>query len=210
MDLPAATMEFMGDSPPHSTERNDEFSEESLRQIQQGNPKAWEAFYSRQRDALLFSIRCRLGPELRSHIESEDILQSVVKDAVAELPRFESRGPHALNHYLHVCILNKIRSKATFYGAQKRSGEVPLSASMAERLSDQAPSEYADKDRYDRLESALLKVPQLMREVILLREVEGLTNKEAAHVLKKSPAATSKLHARALARLGQIMQTDPA
>ena len=45
-----------------------------------------------------------------------------------------------------------------------------------------------------------------MREVVLLRSIEGLGNDEAAALVGKSPEATSKAYNRALARLGALMQ----
>jgi DNA-directed RNA polymerase specialized sigma24 family protein len=40
-----------------------------------------------------------------------------------------------------------------------------------------------------------------MREIILLRRIEELPNREAAEVMGKSPEAASKLYNRAMARL---------
>ncbi len=193
---------------PISMVRMDEdFSRETLSRIKKGDDAAWRDLYARYRDVLLLSIRCRLGPQLRSRIESEDILQSVVKDAFLDLARFEPRGEHAIEHYLHVCVLNKIRSKASFFGAMKRQGDVPLTDTMADRIAGPAASEpeYHDAARFLRLEKGLSLLPENLREVILLRRVEGLSNQDAAKVLGKSPEATSKLHARAVAKLGSIL-----
>lgn len=49
-------------------------------------------------------------PKLRSKLQSEDVLHSVIKDAMQDLAEFEPRGPGALDHWLHVCVLNKIRA----------------------------------------------------------------------------------------------------
>jgi RNA polymerase sigma factor (sigma-70 family) len=140
-------------------------------------------------------------------LQSEDILHSVVLDAFHDLGRFEYRGPKSLDHYLHVCVLNKIRSKAEHFGARKRSGDVPLSESIAAGLRASADSEpaYIDAERYERLERALAGLGEDMREVVLLRSVENLSNQEAAAALGKTPEATSKLYNRALARLGLRM-----
>jgi RNA polymerase sigma-70 factor (ECF subfamily) len=183
----------------------DEVSLELVGRIQAGDRGAWEQVYARYHDPLLFSIRCRLGPELRSRLQSEDVLHSVVADAFRDLERFEARGPGSLARYLHVCVLNKIRSKAEFHAALKRSGDVPLSDSIAERLAGGAGEPaYFDEPRYGRLERALAALPEEMREAVLLRAVEGLSNREAAAVLGKNEEAASKLYNRALARLGTL------
>jgi hypothetical protein len=110
--------------PPDSSNAGREAASSSasielLRRIQAGDRKAWEDLYLGYRGRLLLSIRCRLGKELRSKVQSEDILQSVFKDALAELDAVEHRGRGALDSYLHVCVLNKIRNKADFFGAKK-------------------------------------------------------------------------------------------
>lgn len=184
----------------------EDVSLELVGRIQAGDRSAWEQVYARYHDPLLFSIRCRLGPELRSRLQSEDVLHSVVADAFRDLERFEPRGPGSLARYLHVCVLNKIRSKAEFHAALKRSGDVPLSDSLVERLGSGSRAEpaYFDEPRYGRLEQALAALPEDMREAVLLRAVEGLSNHEAAAALGKSEEAASKLYNRGLARLGTL------
>lgn len=185
-----------------------DLSLELVRQIQAGDRQAWERLYLRYHDALLFAIRSRLGSNLRAWLQSEDILQSVVKDALRDLERFEPRGPGSLQHYLHVCVLNKIRSKAAHFGAEKRAGERRVPSSVLDALPEASGApRYHDGARYERLELGLAQLDEPMREVVLLRSVEGLSNEEAAGILKKTPAATSKLYNRALARLGTWMQS---
>jgi len=184
-----------------------DLSLELVRRIQAGEPEAWERLYRRYHDVLLFSIRSRLGQGLRAWLQSEDILQSVVKDALGDLERFEPRGPGSLEHYLHACVLNKIRTKAAFYGAEKRAGERRLPSSELDALPrPTGEPRYLDGARYERLERCVLRLPEEMREVVLLRSVEGLGNEDAARVLGKSPAAASKLYNRALARLGLLLR----
>jgi RNA polymerase sigma-70 factor (ECF subfamily) len=184
-----------------------DLSLELVRRIQAGDREAWERLYLRYHDALLFAIRSRLGSGLRAWLQSEDILQSVVKDALRDLERFEPRGPGSLAHYLHVCVLNKIRGKAATFGTEKRAGEQRLPGSVLDALPERSGEpRYLDGARYERLEAGLSQLPEPMREVVLLRSVEGLSNDEAAGVLAKTPAATSKLYNRALARLGTWMQ----
>jgi RNA polymerase sigma-70 factor (ECF subfamily) len=185
-----------------------EISIELVRRIQEGDASAWDALYLRYRDRLLLSIRCRLGAQLRARLESEDILHSVFKDALSDIHRFEPRDPRSLNHYLHACTLNKIRSKADYFAAKKRAGEVPLSDSVIERIPNPAGAEprYQDQGRFERLEQALGQLSADMREVVLLRTVEELPNQDAAKILGKSPEASSKLYNRALARLAVILR----
>jgi RNA polymerase sigma-70 factor (ECF subfamily) len=179
---------------------------ELLQRIRDGDDEAWTALYQRYRDELLFAVRCRLGPGLRACLQSEDVLQSVMLDALGALPRLKEQESGRLRHYLHVMVTNKIRDRADTFGAQKRRGSVPLTEDLAIALPGMEPLAYADADRFESLERCLLLLPDDQREVILLRRVDGLSSQEAAEVLGRSDAAVRKLFSRAMASLTRLLQ----
>ncbi|MBK8975440.1 MAG: sigma-70 family RNA polymerase sigma factor [Planctomycetes bacterium] len=181
---------------------------ELVRRIQAGDCEAFADLYRRYRDRLLLTIRLRLGAGLRARLESEDVLQSVVRQAMQDLQGFEPREDGSLEHWLHVCVLNKIRGLAAWHGAQKRAGDEPLTDTLASDLAAAAPPDYVESERYARLERELARLPEPMREVILLRRIEGLGNAEAARRLGRSEAATAQLHARAMARLAGRLRME--
>ncbi len=188
----------------------DEFQTlELLGRIQDGNQTAWEDLYKQYHDELLFVVRMNLGHKLRSALESEDVLQSVALEAFKALPKFEHRGSGSLRHFLHRLILNKIRDRADTFGARKRSGAVPLSDTLIGKLAggNAAPA-YHDGERFEKLEQGLGTLPEDMRQVLLLRKVDGLSSKEAAVAMGRSDAAVRKLYSRALARLTLLMGED--
>lgn len=74
------------------------------------------------------------------------------------------------------------------------------------QLPEQAPT-YQNGERFERLERAMRLLPPEMEQV--LRQVDGLSSKEAAQVLGKSDAALRKLYSRAVARLGTLMKGEP-
>jgi RNA polymerase sigma-70 factor (ECF subfamily) len=180
-----------------------ELSVELVRRIHAGDSAAWERLYLRYHDPLLFAIRCRLGPRLRARVESEDILHSVIKDALRDLAHFEPRGPGSLAHYLHACVLNKIRGKAAHHAAAGRDRVEGLTETLLERLPQRAVGpEYLDGERFGDLERAMQRLEDVAREVVILRSIEGLSNDETARAIGRTPEATSKIYNRALARLG--------
>jgi RNA polymerase sigma-70 factor (ECF subfamily) len=177
---------------------------ELLARIHAGDRQAFEDLYLRYRDRLLLTIRLRLSPALRVKLQSEDVLHSVVREVLEDVAGFEPRGDGALGRWLQACVLNKIRGKADYFAAAKRSGDQTLS----EALLAQVPAaggelRYVDDERYERLERGLAALPDDMRAVIVLRDLDGWSNAEAAAQLGRTPDATAKLHARALARLSQ-------
>jgi RNA polymerase sigma-70 factor (ECF subfamily) len=175
-----------------------------LARIRDDDPSAWTELYDLYHDELLFTIRMNLGARLRAALESEDVLQSVALEAFEALPRFEDRGGGSLRALLHRMVLNKIRDRADTFGAQKRRGGVPLTDSIAAGLGAPEPT-YRDAERFEQLERGLLALPDDMREVLVLRKIEGLSSQEAAARLGRSDAATRKLYSRALARLSLVL-----
>ena len=185
----------------------DAASTELVRRIQSGEAGAWDDLYRRYHDSLLFSIRCRLSPSLRTRVGSEDVFQSVVRAALSDLGRFEPRGPGSLSRYLHTAVLNRIRNAADWHGAAKRAGEVRVPDGELESIAaPDAQSDYIDFERWSKLERALFELEPEAREVVILRTVEGCSNAEAAEALGRTPESASKLYNRALARLGTRLE----
>jgi RNA polymerase sigma-70 factor (ECF subfamily) len=177
---------------------------ELLARIRAGDRQAFDDLYLRFRDRLLLTIRLRLSPALRAKLQSEDVLHSVVREALESPPSLAPDGDGALLRWLRTCALNKIRGKADHFAAAKRAGTETLSDSLLARLPDRgAGLRYVDDERFERLERTLASLPDEMREVIVMRDLEGWSNLEVARQLGRSEDATSKLHARAIARLAQ-------
>ena len=175
--------------------------------IQRGEPTAWEELYRRYHDQLLLTVRMRLSSGLRAVLQSEDVFQSVALEAFAALDRFEYRGRGSLERYLKQMVLNKIRDRARGFAAEKRGGGRTPAEVDVDALAGAEPERvgYYQAEVYERLERAIQKLPDDMREVLLLRRIEGLTSREVAERLGKSDAAVRQIAARAMARLTTSM-----
>jgi RNA polymerase sigma-70 factor (ECF subfamily) len=182
---------------------------EVLARIRSGDRSAFDELYHRWRDELLFVARARLGARLRGFLDSEDILQSVALEAFTELPRFVPRHDGSLRKFLHQLVVRKIQDRAETMNARKRAGAVPLTDSVPDSLTIQGEPGYHDRARFERLERGLALLPEEMRQVLVLRKVEGLSGKEAAAALGRSDAATRQLYARALSRLADWFASQP-
>ncbi len=178
---------------------------ELVERIRGEDPSAFDDLYRLYHDELLFTIRVNLGERLRAALETEDVLQSVALEAFRALPRFEYRGSGSLRAFLKRMVLNKIRDRADTFSAQKRSGAVPLTDTLAEGLGTAPEPRYHDAERFERLERGLGALPADMHEMLLLRKVDGLSSKEAAQRTGRTDAAARQLYSRALARLSQIL-----
>ena len=185
---------------------------ELLPRLAEGDSEAWDALYARYHDDLLFSIRAQLGTRLRGALQSEDVLQSVALEAFREMPRFEDRGQGSLRAFLHRLVVNKIRDRGRRENAQKRAGGVPLGDTLMgalEGAGGELEPTYHDP-RYEKLERALAQLGDEQREVVVLRQMEGLSSKEVAERLGKSDDVVRKVFSRAMARLTLLAQEEDA
>src|SRR5207244_3146517 len=69
---------------------------------------------------LLPLIRLRLGPSLRTDVESRDILQSVLLKSFQKMGQFEGAGGGSLMAWLARIAENEIRDRADYQGRQRR------------------------------------------------------------------------------------------
>jgi len=179
---------------------------------QAGDDKALNRLFAYYHDHILLAVRLHLGTGLRSMLESGDVFQSVAMAAFADLEHFEPRGEGSFRAYLNRLVLNKIRGRARHFGAGKRKGAPHVSQTQLEQLaSDQSDLTYHDSTgRFERLEREIRRLPDDMRQVLLMRTIDGLSSEEVAKALGKSDAAVRKSYSRAVARLSARIHDEEA
>lgn len=155
---------------------------------------------------LLAVIRLRLGPGLRAHLESRDVLQETWLKAVGRLDGFAGGHPGSFMAWLAQIAANEIRDRADYHGRQRRDGarEERRSAEELDGFAARVRSEtsrVALSEEMARLERALLALSPDHREVIVLRKLEERTFAEVGQAMGRSPDACRVLLARALAAL---------
>jgi RNA polymerase sigma-70 factor (ECF subfamily) len=128
----------------------------------------------------------------------DDTLQDALLAIARNLHAFEGRS--ALSSWVFTLVRSACAHRRR---GLKNQPAIPLEA-LAE-VGDPAPSPHEHAERRERVEAverALLRLPVEYREVLLLRDVEGLSAAEAAATLEIGvPALKSRLHrARAMLR----------
>jgi RNA polymerase sigma-70 factor (ECF subfamily) len=184
-----------------------------LQQARAGSPDAINALFSQCGEHVLAFIRPRLGPGLRAHLESGDILQVTLLRAFTHLEQFEGDGSRTLVAWLTAIAQNVIRNEAEYARRVKRDAgrTVPLSEE-AERVPGDLGSQANQlilKEETRRLKTAMESLDPIHRQVILLRKYEEFSFQEIAVRLGRSPDACRMLLARALTTLAERMRTSP-
>ena len=181
-----------------------ETSNDLLRRARSGSPEALNLLYERCAGRLLAFIRLRLGRDLRSRLESRDILQATLVKSLEHLGDLKGNETRSLMAWLARIAEHEIRDCADFHHRQRRDAArdmaiddaVPLPALTRSALSRVILDEQAKQ-----LEEALESMSADHRDVILLRKFEELSFAEIGRRLGKSEDACRMLLARAMTAL---------
>ena len=181
-----------------------ETSSDLLQQARSGSPEALNLLYERCAGRLLAFIRLRLGRDLRSRLESRDILQATLLKSLAHLGDLKGDETRSLMAWLARIAEHEIRDCADFHHRQRRDAardtpideDAPLPALTRSALSRVILDEQAGQ-----LEEALESLSADHREVILLRKFEDQSFAEIGRRLGKSEDACRMLLARAMTAL---------
>jgi RNA polymerase sigma-70 factor (ECF subfamily) len=180
------------------------------------------AALERYRSWLGLLARLQIEPRFRAKFDASDIVQQTLLEAVRDWPKFGGGSDAELAAWLrgimaHV-LLHEVRR---FGGAQRRDvgREVSLDQALAEssrRLGEalcspeSSPSERAGRHELElQLANALARLPADYAEIILLRNVEGLSHEDAAARMGRGVGAVRMLWVRALERLRRELEPSP-
>jgi RNA polymerase sigma-70 factor (ECF subfamily) len=176
-----------------------------LERARAGSAEALDALYGRCAKRLLAVIRLRLGPDLRAHLESRDILQAALLKSFRSIGDLAGSNVSSLMAWLARIAENEIRDQADYHHRQRRDARaaVPLEEVgdvVAGNVRSLSSRIILDQESA-RLEAALESLPEHYREVILLRKFEERSWREVAERLGKTEDACRMLLARAMTAL---------
>ena len=166
-----------------------------------GRQAAYRELLARHRDAVFRLVRATIGDAT----EAIDVTQEAFISAFAALKRYDPDRPFIA--WLKRIALNKCRDWARRRAVRAFfTRAVPLDDALS--IADDAA--LADTQAADRAELALVsaamtRLPARLREVLLLRAVDGLSQAEAADILGVSEKAIETRLYRARARLEEML-----
>jgi RNA polymerase sigma-70 factor (ECF subfamily) len=140
---------------------------------------------------------------------AEDVTQEVYLRVLRAAGRLDTeRDPRP---WLRTITANLCRDHWRSFGAKvaKRSVPVDEDPEVAPPLPDGGPTpedRLVAGDRAARVQAAIAQLPPDLREVVVLRDYEGLDHASIAAIVGASDAAVRKRYSRALARLGELLQ----
>jgi RNA polymerase sigma-70 factor (ECF subfamily) len=182
-----------------------------LQRLRGGDRAALEALLERDLDWIRGYVRRRLGPALRSRLESGDVVQEAVVEFLRHGPPFLVSDEQQFRRLAARVVENVIGHQYDWFTAQRRElqRERPLPSEDvldldARRAMDGTPSKEAQRHEREacvRLGLELLAAQD--REAILLREWEGRSLAEMGTHLGISEDAARMRYKRAVRRLAR-------
>ena len=147
---------------------------------------------------------------LQNPQDAEDILQETFIKAYKALPNFEGRS--SLSTWLYRIATNE----ALMFLRKKRPEQVSVDEPLENEDGDERPRQIIDwcclpenelmsSESRANLDHSVQQLPDSLRAVFLLRDIEGLSTRETAEVLDISESAVKTRLSRARFRLRELL-----
>lgn len=191
-----------------------------IEKAKEGNPDAVESLLDRHRDALRRMIQLRLDQKIQRRVDVSDVVQEVLIEANRRLKDYLDNPVMAFHLWVRQIAKDRIidahrrhRVSAKRSIDREQALVVPgdndhSTMELAGKLCDPSltPAAAATQREIARqVELAIGMLPDVDREIILMRHYEQLSNQDIAAVLQLSEPAASMRYLRALRRLRELI-----
>lgn len=178
-----------------------------------GDAEALDGLLQEHLPGLRAFVRLRADRLVRAKESSSDLVQSVCREVLEHLDRFEYQSEVGFRQWLYRTAERKIIDRFRYWNASKRAAarEEPASETGESSLlscysSIYTPSHDASiKEELARVEAAFDELPDDYREIITLSRIVGLTNEEIGRELGRTESSVKNALYRGLALLSDIV-----
>lgn len=194
---------------------NSDFTERLLQQAQAGDERAFDDLFARHRAYLHQVVALRLNPRIRPRLDASDIVQEAQLEAYRRFEDYLQRRPMPFRLWLRKTTYERLLMLERYHRRSARRSidrEVGLPERSAFALVQQlfaagpSPSNRLEQsETARRVRDVLGQLSEVDREILLMRNLEALSNQEVASFLEIEPAAASQRYGRALLRLRKLL-----
>jgi RNA polymerase sigma-70 factor (ECF subfamily) len=188
---------------------------ELLKRAQAGDGEAFAQLFARHRSDLRQFVALRLDARMRARVDPSDVVQETQMEACRRLPDFLERQPMPFHLWLRKTAYERLLMlRRQHVEARQRAvgREVGLpdrsSLLLAQQLlaAGSTPSQrLGRREMIQKVRKAVAQLGEEDREILLMRDFEGLSYQEVACLLDIEVAAARQRHGRALLRLHQLL-----
>lgn len=182
--------------------------------LKEGDAAAQGEILLRYEPWLKLLTRLQIDTRFQGKFAESDIVQQTLLEACRDLPKFHGHTEAELLAWLRQILAHVLAHEIRRYrGTQQRDvdREVSLEQALVQSsqrlnamlaMSGSSPSDKAEQHEHELiLADVLSKLPEDHREVIILRNLEGLSHEEVAQRMGRTVGAVRMLWVRALTRL---------
>jgi RNA polymerase sigma-70 factor (ECF subfamily) len=184
-----------------------------------GESAAREELLTRHRDRLRRAVALRLDRRLVARVDASDVVQEVMAEAAGKLSDYLLHRPLPFYTWLRQLALERlVQLHRRHVRAEKRS--VIREELHSPEVADESRCELADRllgtcgtplaavlrdELRRRVHDVLGRLPELDREVLVLRHLEQLSTRESAEALGVTEGTVKTRHLRALRRFRELI-----
>lgn len=198
--------------------------EQLLAEARGGRQECLGALLELYRNYLRLLARTQIDLHLQARANPSDIVQETFLEAVRDFPQFRGSTERELIAWLRrILVFNLAHLVERQVRAQKRSVRREVSLDQCRALLDESSAQWeaalvsqysSPSAQAQRRETAVLvadqlaRLPPAYREVIVLRNLQGLPFEEVARRMDRTAGAVRVLWLRALERLRQMQAAE--
>jgi RNA polymerase sigma-70 factor (ECF subfamily) len=195
--------------------------EQLLRQARGGDTEALGRLLELYRSYLMLLGQVQLDRRLHSKVDPTDVVQETFLEAARDFPQFQGNSEGELVGWLRkILVTNLANLVRRFLGTQRRDVrlerdlevDVGQSSDLLDRglmAPQSTPSQQvARREQAVLLANALQQLPEHYRDVIVLRNLQGLPFPEVAARLGRTVDSVEKIWARALVQLRRLLEAN--
>ncbi len=179
---------------------------------QKGDRKALERLFARYLPRVRAIAALRMGRRMQELFDLEDVVQEALLKAFQGLGRFEHKSEGCFRNWLACCVEREVANCARKAGAKKRgcgqvrrfadfnSGDLTTSIFAGKSPTPSAVVQGAEME--NKVEEAIIGLPKLHREAIILRYICKMSYREIVEYMKlTNEVSARKACSRALQKL---------
>lgn len=199
--------------PNHSTDSAE--TQKLLMRIRAGERQAFDDLFDRYRDQLRHAVQLRLDSRLSARVDASDVVQEAQMEAFQRLDDYLQREPMPFGIWLRKTALQRLQNlRRDHLQAQRRAigreQQFPDQSSMriAAPILDGGTSlsqQFSKREYQRQIAEAVSQLAEIDREILLMRNVEGLSHREISQVLSLGYDSVRKRYGRALLKLQRIL-----
>jgi RNA polymerase sigma-70 factor, ECF subfamily len=196
--------------------------EHLMGEAREGQREALGTLLQSYRNYLMILATTQLDRRLRRRMNPSDLVQDAMLAAHRDFPKFRGGSERELLAWLRQILINCLHHAIEMHLKAKRRDvrcEVPIDQVSAaldrsvmrfvQVLADPGPSPSApvrQRERAVALADQLAKLPPQYRDVIVLRNLQGLSFEEVAERLDRKPGAVRMLWLRAIEKFKHVYE----